>query len=314
MEDCNFLQKIKNDFFGASVFWVLIAMFCFTLSNLSRAIRWNLLLKPLGYTPKLYNSFFAVVITYLVNLFVPRMGEVVRAAALNHAEDVPVEKAMGTIVVGRIMDVVMLLLFIGLAFLLEYDTLWGWLQENMGSGEKDGGLFSNPFVLGVLGLGVIGLAIFFIFRKQISQTKIYKKIVNLLLGFWEGLLSVKKLERPGAFIFHTVFIWAMYFAMNYLCFFAFEPTSNLSPVVGLMVFVFGAFGIVIPSPGGMGSYHFLVIAALGIYGINELDGFSFANIAFFSIQIGCNFIVGLISVALLFALNKRTPKLPLQEN
>lgn len=305
-EGRNLLQKLKTDFLSANVFWIMMTLTCFTLSNVSRAMRWNLLLKPLGYQPKLYNSFIAVVITYFVNLFIPRMGEVARAAALNKAENVPVEKAMGTIVVGRMMDVIMLLLFIGLAFLLEYDTLWKWFNENMGTNDGGSGLLSNPFVLGVIGLGVLVLSVFLIFRKKIMQTTIYKKIVSIVMGFWEGLLSIKKLEQPGMFIFHTVFIWVMYFVMNYLCFFAFEPTAHLSPVVGLMVFVFGAFGIVIPSPGGMGTYHWLVIQALAIYGINEIDGFSFANIAFFSIQIFCNITIGIIAIILLFALNRKT--------
>ncbi|HFC00133.1 MAG TPA: flippase-like domain-containing protein, partial [Phaeodactylibacter sp.] len=116
--DCNLLQKLKNDFWSVQPFWAFAAVSCFALSNLSRAMRWNLLLQPLGYQPKLYNSFFAVLITYFVNLFIPRMGEVARAAALNKAENIPVEKAMGTIVLGRIIDVIMLLLFIALAFLL----------------------------------------------------------------------------------------------------------------------------------------------------------------------------------------------------
>lgn len=303
-EECDFLQKIKVDFWSVNPLWVITALLAFTLSNVSRAMRWNLTLAPLGYQPKLYNSIIAVFITYFVNLFIPRMGEVARAAALNHAEKIPVEKAMGTIVLGRIMDVIMLLVFIAIAFLLEYDTLWTWLNENMEIDKKGGGLFSNLIFLVALSLGILGFAVFIVFRKKIMETTIYKKIVALVLGFWEGIVSVRKLASPGQFIFHTVFIWIMYFVMNYLFFFSFEPTSDLSPVVALMVFVFGAFGIVIPSPGGMGTYHWLVIAALGIYGVNQYDAFSFANIAFFSIQIFCNIAFGLISIALLFLLNR----------
>jgi uncharacterized protein (TIRG00374 family) len=303
-EECDFLQKVKNDFWSVKPLWVIMALVAFLLSNISRAMRWNLTLAPLGYQPKLYNSIIAVFITYFINLFIPRMGEVARAAALHHVEKVPVEKAMGTIVLGRIMDAVMLLIFIGIAFLLEYDTLWNWLNENMAKDKKGGGLFSNPIVLGILGFGVLGIIVFFIFRKKIIQTAFYKKMVELFLGFWEGILSIRKLVSPGQFIFHTVFIWVMYFLMNYLFFLSFEPTADLSPAVALTVFIFGAFGIVIPSPGGMGTYHWLVIAALGIYGINQYDAFSFANIAFFSIQIFCNVGFGLISVALLFLLNR----------
>ncbi|MEM6963346.1 MAG: lysylphosphatidylglycerol synthase transmembrane domain-containing protein [Bacteroidota bacterium] len=296
------MKKLKNDFLSASPFWIFVALLCFTLSNVSRAMRWNLLLKPLGYRPRFINTLLSVLVTYFVNLFIPRMGEVMRAAALNRSEKVPVEKSMGTIVVGRIMDVVMLLLFIGAAFLLEYDTLWSWLSDE--AGNEGDGLFSNPIILVLLGLGLVGLVVFLVFRKKIVQTALYKKVIAIVLGFWEGLMSVKKLESPGVFIFHTVFIWAMYFLMNYIFFFAFAPTSELAPKVALMVFVFGAFGIVIPSPGGMGTYHWLVVAALGIYGINQLDAFSFANIAFFSINIFCNIFLGIVSVILLFLINK----------
>lgn len=301
--DCDLLEKLKNDFWSVNPFWVFAAVTCFALSNLSRAMRWNLLLKPLGYQPKLYNSFFAVLITYFVNLFIPRMGEVARAAALNKAENIPVEKAMGTIVLGRIIDVVMLLLFIGLAFLLEYDILLDWFNENMGS-KDGGGILSNPYVLGVLGFGVLTVFVFFVFRKKIMATAIFKKIMKIVLGFWEGLLSIKKLENPWMFVFHSLFIWTMYFLMNYLFFFSFEPTVDLAPTVALMVFVFGAFGIVIPSPGGMGTYHWLVIAALSLYGINQYDAFSFANISFFSIQIFANISMGLIAIVLLFLMNR----------
>ena len=179
-EDCDFLQKIKDDFWSVKPVWIIAALFAFSLSNISRAMRWNLTLAPLGYQPKLYNSVIAVFITYFVNLFIPRMGEVARAAALHHAEKVPVEKGMGTIVLGRIMDVIMLLIFIGIAFLLEYDTLWTWLNENMATDKKEGGLFSKPIFLGILGLGVLGLIIFFIFRKKIMQTAFYKKVVELV--------------------------------------------------------------------------------------------------------------------------------------
>ena len=96
----------------------------------------------------------------------------------------------------------------------------------------------------------------------------------------------------------------MYFVMTYLCFFAFEPTAYLVPIVGLIVFVFGGWGVVIPSPGGMGTYHFLAQTALSMYGISGEDGFSWANISFFSIQLGCNISIGILALLLLPWLNK----------
>ena len=296
-------DKLISDFKSVNVFWILVMLFTYTLSNISRALRWNMLFKSIGYRPKFYNTFFAVMITYFVNLFIPRMGEVARAAAMKKAEDIPIEKSMGTIVVDRIMDVICLLVVVGFAFLLEFDTLWNWLKENALT-DPDKIANFQKFIIGGGLAGITSIALLFIFRKKIQTLSIYKKIEKILLGFWEGLLSVKKLDNPALFIFHSLFIWCMYFLMNYFGFLAFAPTENLTLTVGLMVFVFGAFGIVIPSPGGMGTYHWLVVAALGLYGINNIDAFSFANISFFSIQFFCNILMGLVCAILLFLLNK----------
>lgn len=303
-------DKLFSDFRSVNIFWILIMLAAYTLSNVSRALRWKMLFKSIGYNPKISNTFFSVMVTYFVNLFIPRMGEVARAAAMKKFEDIPVEKAMGTIVVDRVMDVICLFAVIGIAFLLEYDTLWSWLRENALNNPGNLAKFQYLVIGGGIAF-VLAMASFFFFRKKIQTFSIYKKVQKILLGFWEGLLSVKNLDRPGLFIFHSIFIWSMYFLMNYFGFLAFAPTENLTLTVGLMVFVFGAFGIVIPSPGGMGTYHWLVVAALGLYGINKYDAFSFANIAFFSIQFFCNILMGIASVILLFLLNKNyKPKHP----
>ena len=135
-------------------------------------------------------------------------------------------------------------------------------------------------------------------------TNLFKKVADLLKGFWDGILSVKKLENPPLFIFYTIMIWVAYYVMYYMYLPAFGPTEHLGFVVALMVFVFGAFGIVIPSPGGMGSYHALVIAALAIYGITGSDAFSFANFSFFATQF-VNIVFGLAAIILLPTINKK---------
>jgi len=107
-----------------------------------------------------------------------------------------------------------------------------------------------------------------------------------------------------AFVFHSILIWFCYFAMTYVIFFAFKPTEHLGPVAGLVVFVFGTLGIVFPSPGGMGSYHFLVEEGLTLYGVGEADAFSFANIMFFSVQLFCNVLFGILALIILPIYNK----------
>lgn len=312
-EECNLIGKIISDFKSANFFWIFIVLVAFTISNLSRAARWNMLIRPMGYKPRLSNAFFTIIVGYFANLGLPRIGEVIRAATMSRYEKIPVEKLVGTIVVGRTVDVLCFASAIGIAFLIEFDKIMDFLSQNQGKGDSSGGgLMQSPLFLSLLIGGIILFALFFIFKKRIVQTRIYQKVINTLKGLWEGVQTIRKLDNPVLFILHSINIWVMYYLMTYLCFFAFEPTSELSPVAGLMAFVFGAFGILIPSPGGMGTYHFFTSEALMIYGLDSGDAFSFANILFFSIQLGCNVLVGILSLLLLPLMNREYRPQPIK--
>lgn len=300
--DCSLLQKVLTDFASADYFWLLTVLVCFTISNISRGVRWNMLLQQLGFKPRLINAFLTIILGYFANLGLPRVGEVVRAGTMSRYENIPVEKVMGTVVVDRVIDVISILIVTALALALEFDTLWAFLQENSTLGEK---LSANSGLLIGLGLaGVLGLVLLYLLRERLQRTSIYQKISGILQGFVEGLQTIRKLDRPFLFVLHSINIWLMYFLMTYVCFFAFEPTAHLSATIALVVFVFGGWGIVIPSPGGMGTYHFLATTALGFYGIAGDDGFSWSNISFFTIQIGCNISVGLLALILLPIINR----------
>ncbi len=287
------LQKVVTDFGKTNYAWIALMLLAFTVSNISRAIRWNMLLKPLGCRPRLINSFLTIVLGYLANLFLPRIGEVVRAGALSRYENIPVEKVIGTVVVDRAIDVISIFVVTGLAFLLQFDRIWQLFTQNADLGSRFGGAGNLLMILGIA--GILFVSILWLFRRRLVKTGIYKKLRNLALGFWQGIKTVKSLDRPWVFLLHSVNIWFMYYAMTYLCFFAFEPTRDLSAMAALVVFVFGGWGVVIPSPGGMGTYHWLAQTALGMYGVSGDNGFSWANISFFSIQLGCNISIGLIA-------------------
>lgn len=301
--ECDLIKKIITDFKNANFLWIFIVLIAFMISNWSRAARWNMLIRPMGYQPKLSNSFFTIMIGYFANLGLPRIGEVVRAATMSKYEKIPVEKLVGTIVVGRTVDVICFALAVGLAFLLEFKNITNFLSENQGAGANDGS-GPSPILIAIGVAAVVGAILFFVFKKQIVQTKLYQKILNTLKGLWEGIQTVRKLDKPWLFVVHSLNIWVMYFLMTYLCFFAFDPTSILTPLQGLVTFVFGAFGILVPSPGGMGTYHFFTSEALMMYDIPSGDAFSFANILFFSVQLGCNVLGGILSLILLPIVNK----------
>lgn len=296
-----FYIKLFNDFKSANFFWLMMTLLAFSFSNYSRAVRWNMLMTPLGFTPSTLNSFFAVNISYFTNLWMSRAGEVVRAGSLARAEGQSVTKIMGTVVVDRLIDLFSLALIVGFAFFVEYGTLWSWLDKNLGDGNGSFRLLQHPLFIAA---GILGFAVsifLFIYRRHIFDLPIVSKLKPLYEKFSVGMKSVSKIQNLPLFILHSVNIWFMYFLMTYFCFFAFAPTSHLDWLAALTVFVFGTFGIVIPSPGGMGTYHFLASSALTLYGVKGDDAFSFANIMFFTIQIFYNVVAGLLSI---YFLNK----------
>lgn len=303
-DKCSLWDKLVTDFLSVDVFWMSMVLLAFTVSNISRAIRWNMLVRELGYKPRLRNAFFAVMISYLANLLMSRMGEVVRAGYLGKYEKISTSKVMGTVIVDRILDVISLALVIGLAFLLEFDTYWNYLHAQTAGRDLSKGFWTDPFFLVFVALILTISLLFFLNRRHFRHLNIYQKAKSSLHSMWEGFKTVKYVEKPVAFVFHSLNIWVMYFLMTWCCFFAFAPTAHLSLIAALTVFVFGSFGMVIPSPGGMGTYHVLCVAALSIYGISKSDAFSFANIIFFSINLFCNIFMGVISAVLMPIVNR----------
>lgn len=298
-DKCSLIGKILNDFRNVNVIWIILVLIAFTISNISRSIRWNMLIRELGYHPRTSNAFYTIMISYLTNLWMSRMGEVVRAGSMAKYEKISTSKVMGTVIVDRILDFVCLGVVVGLAFLLEFDTFWTYLKENAHFGNGSASFMTSPWLWGSIALFTIGLVVLYLMRSRFAHINIYQRVREIMKSMWEGFKTVKYVDQPFWFVFHSINIWVMYYLMTYLCFFAYAPTANLGGMAALTVFVFGTFGMVIPSPGGMGTYHVLVIAALSVYGINKIDAFSFANIIFFSIQIFCSILMGLISVIML---------------
>ena len=304
------LDKLISDFGRVNYGWIALVLLAFVVSNVSRTYKWKMLLQPMGYSPRSINCFLSILVSYFANLGLPRMGEVVRAGVLSKYERIPAEKVMGTIVVDRIVDILCLLLAFGLALLFESDKIIGFLTENRAN-EVEEEIAGFPWKWwGILIIVVLGSVLLYVFRRRLAGSKLFKKASKIFLGFWEGIKSVRQLDRPGLFVFHSLTIWVLFFVMTWLGFQAFGPTEHLDLRAALLVFVFGTLGMVIPSPGGMGTFHFLVITALTLfYGIKGDDAFSVANIIFFLVQIGCNSLLGILALVLLPIINQKN-KLP----
>lgn len=260
------------------------------VSHVIRAERWRMLLEPSGNRVSLGGSFLSVMVGYLVNLAIPRGGEVSRCYNLYKLDGAPVETSFGTVVVERIVDVLCLVAVIVIAFVLEWNSLMEFMQSlGIGTSSSEGG-FKIPWWMfaGMIGAAALVFAAYMLRRNE--------KLVKLFSGFKEGLLSVFRLEKKWLFIFYSVAIWVLYFFMSFSVIQAFDSTSVLGFSSVLTLFALGAIAMAAPLPGGAGSYHTIVPAGLVmLYSINQQDAITFVFI--FHAWQTLNFIVlGLIAL------------------
>jgi hypothetical protein len=303
LEECSLLQKIWQDFLSVNPYWLTAMLLAFMMSNVSRALRWRMLFDGMGLRARFGTAFFTIMFGYMANLGIPRIGEVLRAAMMARYEGIPVDKAIGTVVVDRLVDGITLLIMIIFAFIFQFGVIYGYLAANL-SIDTTAGRWVIPAVIFAF-LLVLAL---WVFRHRIKRWAILQRFRTTILGFIAGIKSIKTVKHPWIFAGHSLFIWLMYFLMNYWCLKAFDPTSSLGVAATLTVFVFGALGILFPSPGGMGTYHVMIVAGLVIYNISSEDAFSFANILYFSVQIFCNILFGTIALIALPLIHRKQPQ------
>lgn len=261
----NDITAIKTSFQTANYWWVFLSVILGILSHLSRAYRWQYLLEPLGFKPKYLNSVMTVLVGYLVNLAVPRAGEIVRATGISKYEEIPFEKAFGTIVSERIADVIMLLSIIATAFFLQTELLTKYLFADKESN-------SNLWIYVLIGLAVLGLLFFKLLQK--SNNPILKKLQDFVFGLLQGIISIFRMKKKWAFIFHTFFIWAMYVLMFYVVKFALPETADLPFSAIIVGFVVGGMSMALTN-GGLGTYPVFVASAVTLYGVSENPALAF---------------------------------------
>lgn len=282
-------------------FWIVVSLLLGLVSHISRTIRWNLMIEPLGHKPRMLNTFLAVMIGYLMNLALPRMGEISRCGVLSRYEKISFTKLIGTVVVERLVDVLMLLLLLAIVVLTQFGKVVQFLANNPDVEAKLIGVLTSPYLYIVLA-GLVSLI--WLSRHKIKSSSAMQKVVELSNKFVEGIQTISRMKKKGAFIFHSFFIWFLYYVMLYCVFFSFGFTSHLSPLAGLTVFVLGSFGMVAPVQGGIGAWHFMVMEALALYGVDRADGKIFALLAHGSTTL-LLIILGLISLLVLPFVNER---------
>ena len=274
------LTRIGHYIATANYWWLGITLMLSVLGYFSRAYRWQMQLNA-SQTPAPYWSVYhAMMVGYLANIVLPRMGEVIRCSVLRRTSGVPVQVAIGTVVTERVIDVLVLLGLLSSVLLLDFNTFWGFVTQNVLGGKYDA-LARNrtplliAAVIAVLLLVVAGVALFRNLER-LRQNAFFNKGIVFVKGLLAGVFSVLKLEKKGLFLLHTIFTWAVYYLMDYLAFFCFPETYGLDMKAGLAVLTFGAFGMAAPVAGGIGPFHVMVQGILLVYGISKEAGIAYA--------------------------------------
>lgn len=280
LKDLNPTEKgnILNSFKIANYYWVVLSIFLGILAHLTRAIRWKILLKTMGYEPSLYNSFLAVMIGYFANMGIPRSGELARCTILFKEDKIPVDKSFGTVILERAIDMIFFFGIFAITLSIEYVRINNYVQTQIYPKISEKFSFiSTDHLFGRIGLILIFslIVIYLAFRKKILKLAFIQKLIGIFKGIWEGLKSIAKIDKPLLFIFYSFLIWVFYFLMVYLTLFALPQTSNLGIMSGLSVLVLGSIGIMI-TPGGIGLYPVIVSETLVLYGITKASGIGLA--------------------------------------
>lgn len=292
-------KVIQKSLAKANYIWVAFAAVFALLAYWFRAIRWNLLLEPMGHKISSSNALWSLSFGYLMNLTIPRSGELARATALYGVEKVPVDKSFGTIILERVVDLVCMLGFLGLTLIFKYEAILSF-YENSGVNVNP-----NKILLVLGGLAIAGV-LFFVFKNKFVNVPVLGKIIGIIDGILQGLTSIFKLKEKGKFIIYTLGIWISYYFAAYLVCFALPETSDFTFADGFFIIVVGTLGMIIPASGGIGAFNlamkfgfmalFLAMGKSAEFGGEMGLTYSFISLP---LQIVVMLVMGLISIPML---------------
>jgi uncharacterized protein (TIRG00374 family) len=303
-------SNYKSAFGSLNYFWIVVSVLLNILSQISRAMRWNMLIRPLGYKPKLVNSYFAVILLYFVNLLLPRAGEVFRCTILSRYEKIPFAKLAGTVFVERMADFITLMFLAVVIVLSQFGVFVSFFNTHVEVRDKLYSILSLRNL--AIGIGAVTalILVFMMINMYVKKRQgnkgnnLAKRIRLIKQNFVLGIKSIAKLENKWLFLGHTAFIFIMWLFMLYVIFLAYGPTSHLSIQTGMITFLMGGLAMLAPVQGGIGAWHFMVYETLFIYGIDKADGKIFALIAHTSTNL-IYIVLGLAALIVLPLINTR---------
>jgi hypothetical protein len=298
------LQKVNFWWIGLSLLFAFISFF-------SRARRWMLLIEPLGFKPSFKNTYHSLMVGYISNFALPRLGELTRCVTLGNREKIPVDSLIGTVIVERVVDLLMLMLIL-LVLLFSWmdkfgaffgEQVYGPLQQKFT--EVFGGTLMLWLILAVSILLIILLI--YLFRKKLARFSLIRKIKDILIGVLGGLKTIYRMKRKWEFLLHSVLIWSLYIMMTWVVVFALEELSGLSFIDGMFLLVIGGLGMSAPVTAGFGAYHWITSRGLMfVYDFSLETGSAYAILAHESNSL-LTILLGAISYIVLMLSRKKIP-------
>lgn len=273
--DFNFAEAKRIFLHEMNIWWLVVSFIPITLSHVMRGLRWLITLEPLGYRPKKNDCIDAIFVAYAANVVIPRVGEVSRCAVLTRYDKVPFSKALGTLVAERLIDMLLVIVFVCVMLVTQLDVFGSLFMQTGTNTASLTSLLTSSKTYVIIG---VTIAVVWFLWRWIKRTTLYVRLKQMVDGFVDGLLSIKSMHHKGVFFLYTIGIWIGYFLEFYFAFFCFPFTAELSVVQALVIFAAISLAIVIPTPNGAGPWHFVVIAMMTLYGVSQTGASSFALI------------------------------------
>ncbi len=302
-------KSLAKNLKEANYYWLILSVFFSLMAFILRARRWQLLIHPLGFSPSFWYTFHALMIGYMANLALPRIGEITRCVALGKKEKIPVDKLVGTVIIERTIDFISVLLFLIIIVLTSESLINEFLKKSIFIPFKEKVIslidFSWIFYAVLAFLAVIALSLMIRYRKNLRKTRFFSKMSDIAKGVITGLKTITNLRRKWEFIFLTIGIWISYALMTWVVVFCLKSTSDISFWNSLIILVVGGLAMSVPVQAGFGAFHWAVSQVLiVIHGISLEDGLTYALLSHES-QIIFEILVGLISVYIMYGRNHK---------
>lgn len=273
------IHEVALEIRAAHYVWLLVSIILGIFSHIARAIRWNILIRSMGYKADTSTTFFSVMVGYLANMAFPRLGEVTRCGVLSKKKNIPFNSLFGTVISERVFDMIVLALIILSVIFLQLGLLKAFVDKYILSSLTGMANRENLYLLLIIIFIIIilPLILFRIFFSRIRQMKVYTKASDFIRGLLNGVRTIMRMKEKWQFLGLTAVIWILYTLMTFSAFFALDATSHLNFFDGITVMALGSLGIVAPVPGGIGAYQFIVKAILTeIYFIQSEPAVSFS--------------------------------------